>query len=106
MPTATPTTPASETRELALTRETPGGSRRGTVAERVRTYALEATSTPNAAGYSSMPPPATASAMTQARKPRSAKEPAIAPRRPCRKRSRTGPMMGAITTKGAIVTSR
>ena len=47
-----PTSPASEIRALALTRVKPRGSSRGTAAARVTPYALEATSTPSAAGNS------------------------------------------------------
>ena len=49
---AAPTMPASEMRALALTRVRPSGSRRGTAAARVTPYALDATSTPSAAGNS------------------------------------------------------
>ena len=43
---AAPTTPASEIRLLALTRVSPLGCRRGTVAARATPYALDETSTP------------------------------------------------------------
>lgn len=42
--------PASVTREFALTSENFGGSSRGTTALRTTPYALDATSTPSAAG--------------------------------------------------------
>ncbi len=42
--------PARVTREFAFTREIRGGSSRGTTALRTTPYALEATSTPSAAG--------------------------------------------------------
>ena len=48
--------PASVTRELALTSEIRGGSSRGTTALLTTPYALDDTSTPSAAGYSSRPP--------------------------------------------------
>lgn len=44
--------PASVTREFAFTSENFGGSSRGTTALRTTPYALDATSTPSAAGYS------------------------------------------------------
>ena len=51
-PAAAPPTPASEMRELALTRVKPVGSSRGTAAARVTPYAREATRQPRAAGKS------------------------------------------------------
>src|SRR5918996_3779172 len=45
-------------------------------------------------------------AITQARNARSAVDVPIAHRRPWRKRSRNGPMIGAMTANGAMVTSR
>ena len=58
MGAATPvaSSPPSVTRELAFTRENAGGSSRGTTALLTTPYAFEATSTPSAAGYSSMLP--------------------------------------------------
>lgn len=44
--------PANVTREFALTSENFGGSSRGTTALRTTPYDFDATSTPNAAGYS------------------------------------------------------
>ena len=43
-------------REFAFTREKAGGSSRGTTALLTTPYALDATRTPSAAGYSSRPP--------------------------------------------------
>ena len=63
-----PTTPASETRALALTSVRSGGSRRGTAAARVTPYALEATRQPSAAGNSQSDSVTTAVASTQQRK--------------------------------------
>lgn len=94
------------TRELALTREKPGGSSRGTTALLTTPYALEETSTPSAAGYISMLPVATAPDRTSARTARAAMAPAIAARRPCGSRSRRGPITGARTVKGAMVMAR
>ena len=47
---AAPAMPASEIREFALTSPRSGGTTRGTAAARVTPYALDATSTPSAAG--------------------------------------------------------
>ena len=104
-PIAAPPTFAIEIRELALTRVKPSGSRRGTAEAWVTVKALEATRQPSAAGKSSSELSST-SASTQHRKPRSARVTPIAHRRPCRKRSRNGPMNGATIANGAMVSSR
>ncbi len=105
---ATPvaSSPASVTRELALTSEICGGSSRGTTALRTTPYALEATSTPSATGYSWSPPVATASAIVSASSARASIAPAIAARRPCGTRSSSGPTTGASSANGAMVTAR
>lgn len=98
--------PARVTRELAFTSEIRGGSSLGTTAERTTPYALEDTSTPSAAGYSSRPPVATAVAIVSASSARASIAAAIAARRPCGTRSSSGPITGARIAKGAIVTAR
>lgn len=105
---ATPvaSSPARVTRELAFTRENLGGSRRGTTALRTTPYAFEQTRTPSAAGYSSRPPVATAPDMVIASSARASIAPAIAARRPCGSRSRSGPITGARRVKGAMVMAR
>jgi len=99
-------TPASDWRELALTRLNPAGSRRGTADARVTLYAREATRQPRTAGNSQTDLVATASASTHHSKARVAKVVPMAQRRPCRNRSSNGPISGAITVNGAIVSSR
>ena len=69
-------------------------------------YALEATRHPRAAGKSHGESLATAPASTQQRNARSASVVPIAQRRPCRKRSSSGPMKGASRANGAMVRSR
>ena len=49
---------------------------------------------------------ATASAATRQNRPRTAKVPPIAQRRPCEKRSRNGPISGATTANGSMVRPR
>ena len=101
-----PTTPASEVRALALTRVRLAGARRGTAAARVTPYALDATSTPSAAGNNQVDSVITAVASTQQRKPRSAIVAPMAQRRPWLKRSRNGPIRGATIANGSIVRPR
>jgi hypothetical protein len=103
---AAPTTPASEILLLAFTRLSPLGSRRGTVAARATPYALEETSTPRAVGNIAMDWEATASAISQHRKARSAMVEPIAHLRPWLNRSRNGPSSGATIAKGSIVNPR
>lgn len=98
--------PVSEMRELALTRVWPAGSRGGTAAALVTPYALPATSTPRAAGYSTVEPVLIAPASTQQQNARIAIVEPIAQRRPCRKRSRKGPINGATTANGSMVRPR
>ena len=94
-------------RELAFTRLRPSGSTRGTAAARVTPYALDATRQPSAAGKSvTESPRVTASASTQHRNARSAMVAPMAHRRPWLKRSRNGPIRGATTAKGSIVSPR
>jgi len=80
--TAAPTIPASESRALALTRVRSRGTSRGTAAARATPYALDATSTPSAAGKSQIDSSATAPASTQHRNARSAIVAPTAQRRP------------------------
>ncbi len=98
--------PASEIRALALTRVRERGTRRGTAAARVTPYALDAMSTPSAAGKSQVESVITAVASTQHRKPRIAMVAPMAQRRPWLKRSRNGPISGATTANGSIVRPR
>ena len=105
---ATPvaSSPASVTRELALTSEKPGGSSRGTTALRTTPYALEATSTPErrriqleaAGGDRARHRPGEHRAGQH--------RAAIAARRPCGSRSSSGPITGASSVKGAMVIGR
>jgi hypothetical protein len=102
----TPTMPDIETRPLALTRVKVSGRSRGTAAARVTPYALDATSTPSAAGNSHTDSVTTAPASTQQRKALIAMVPPIAHRRPCAKRSRNGPISGATIANGSMVRPR
>ena len=61
---------------------------------------------PRAAGKSHAESVATAPASTQQRKARRARVVPMAQRRPCRKRSSSGPMKGASSANGAIVSTR
>jgi hypothetical protein len=72
----------------------------------VTPYALEATSTPSAAGNSATESVTTAVPSTQHRKPRSAIVEPIAQRRPRRNRSRNGPIRGATIANGSMVSAR
>ena len=101
-----PTIPASEIRLLALTRVSPSGCSRGTVAARATPYALEETRTPRAVGNIASDCVATASAISQHRNARSAMVPPIAHRRPWLNRSRNGPSRGATIANGSIVSPR
>ena len=101
-----PTTPASEVRAFALTSGRLAGARRGTAAARVTPYALDATSTPRAAGNNHVESVITAVARTQQRNPRSAIVAPMAQRRPWLKRSRNGPISGATIANGSIVRPR
>ncbi len=101
-----PTMPASEIRALALTSVRLVGTTRGTAADRVMPYALEATSTPNAAGNIHLDSVTTALARAQTRKARMAMVPPIAQRRPWLNRSRNGPISGATIANGSIVSPR
>ena len=82
------------------------GTSRGTAAARVTPYALDATSTPSAAGNSH------AELRDHRRRQHPAEEGAqrhgapIAQRRPWLKRSRNGPISGATIAKGSIVRAR
>ena len=98
--------PASEMRELALTSPRPGGVSRGTAAARVTPYALDATSTPSAAGNRPIELPVTSVASTQQRNARIAIVLPSAQRRPWLKRSSTGPISGATIANGSIVSPR
>ena len=98
--------PASEIRLFALTRVSPGGWSRGTVAARATPYALEQTSTPSAVGNIASDWVATASAISQHRNARRAIVDPIAQRRPWLNRSRKGPSRGATIAKGSIVIPR
>ena len=72
-------------------------------------YALEQTRQPNAAGYSERSrrrPTAPAMHPAPGSSARASMVAAIAYRRPCRTRSSSGPITGAISANGAIVTSR
>jgi hypothetical protein len=105
-PSVMPIIPTMLIREFARTSDIEGGRRRGAAAARATAYDREATSAPRAAGKSQALSSTSAPASTQARKARTATVVPMAQRRPWRKRSRIGPMSGARTTKGAIVSSR
>ncbi len=98
--------PANDSRALALTSVKPCGTRRGTAAARVTPYAFDATSTPSAAGKSTVDPETTAEASTQQRNARRAMVAPIAHRRPWLNRSRNGPISGATMANGSIVRPR
>ena len=93
-------------RELAVTRVMPGGSRRGTAAARATAYVRLATRQPSAAGKSQALSSTTADASTHERKARVASVVPRAQRLPWRNRSSSGPMSGASSTKGAMVSTR
>ena len=105
--TAAPTMPDSEIRPLALTRVKSRGSSRGTAAARVTPYALDATSTPSAAGKSQRrlgdrrrrraPSTGTPGAPSSRRSPTAGRG---------AKRSRNGPISGATIANGSIVSPR
>ena len=82
------------------------GSRRGTAAARATAYDRLATRQPRAAGNSHGLSSTTAVASTQARNARVASVVPSAQRRPCRNRSSSGPMSGASSTNGAMVSTR
>ena len=82
------------------------GSRRGTAAARATPYALDAISTPSAAGNNQVESVTTAVASTQQRNARIAIVLPIAQRRPWLNRSRNGPISGATIANGSIVRPR
>ena len=82
------------------------GSSRGTAAARATAYDRLATRQPRAAGNSHGLSSTTAVASTQARNARVASVVPSAQRRPCRNRSSSGPMSGASSTNGAMVSTR
>ena len=82
------------------------GSSRGTAAARATAYVRLATRQPSAAGNSHGLSSTTAVASTQARNARVASVVPSAQRRPCRNRSSSGPMSGASSTNGAMVSTR
>ena len=92
-------------RAFAVTRVISAGSSRGMTAARATPYAFCSTSTPNAAG-SSVTGLLIAADMPQQSRPRASRVPASRNLRPCCIRSRAGPMNGASTANGAMVTSR
>ena len=98
--------PASEIRELALTRVRPSGITRGTAEARVTPYALEAIRQIRAARNIQLESFSTAPASDQQPSARSAMVAPIAQRRPRRNRSRNGPISGAISANGSIVMPR
>ena len=89
-----------------MTRVMPSGSSRGTAAARATAYERLATRHPRAAGKSHALSSTTAEASTHARKARVARVVPSAHRRPCRNLSSNGPMRGASSTNGAIVSTR
>ena len=91
---------------VGLDQGEPLGCSRGTVAARATPYALEETSTPRAVGNIASDWVATASAISQHRKARSAIVLPIAHRRPWLNRSRNGPSRGATIANGSIVRPR
>ena len=93
-------------REFAVTSEMSRGSSRGTAAARATAYDRLATRQPRAAGNSHGLSSTTAVASTQARNARVASVVPSAQRRPCRNRSSSGPMSGASSTNGAMVSTR
>ncbi len=97
---------AIESRELTLTSVSSGGSSRGTAEARVTPYALDAIRQVRAAGKSQGESFATAPAITHKPAARTANVTPMAHRRPRRNRSRNGPMSGATTAKGSMVTPR
>ena len=105
--TATPTTPASEIRALALTRVRPSRQQPGYgggAGHAVRLGRDEHARAPPGTARPSRRP--TASASTQHRKARSAMVAPIAQRRPWLNRSRNGPISGATIANGSIVRPR
>jgi hypothetical protein len=92
-------------RALAVTSVISAGSSRGVMDARATPYAFCRTKMPNAAG-SNVTGLSIAADMPQHSRPRASRVPASRYRRPCRMRSRAGPMNGARTANGAIVTSR
>jgi hypothetical protein len=96
--------PNTESRALADVSDMAAGSTRGTTDPRSTLNPLLSTSTPSAAAYSARPSWWTA--ITTASTARPARLPASAQRRPRCSRSSAGPITGATTANGAIVTSR
>ncbi len=95
----------SDERALADTSVISAGSSRGVTALRVTPYAFCRISTPNAAGKS-VSGSCSAADIPQHSRPRASSVPDMMKRRPCWTRSSIGPMNGASTTNGAMVTSR
>jgi len=92
-------------RAFAVTRVISAGSSRGVIDARATPYAFCKTRMPKAAG-NSVSGLVTAADMVKHSRPRASRVPASRYRRPCCMRSRAGPMNGARTANGAIVTSR
>ncbi len=97
-------TAATLSRAFADTRPTPVGRTRGTAAARATPYALDRTRTARARGYS--PREAVAPAITQVSSPRPPVVSARTVRRPCGKRSSSGPATGTSSENGSIVSTR
>ena len=105
-PTVVAMSEASADREFAVTSVISAGSSRGAIALRVTPKAFCSTRTPKAAGSKSAGSLCcTATAMPQHSSPRASSVPARMYRRPCCTLSSIGPMNGASTANGAIVTS-
>ena len=92
-------------RALAVTSVISAGSSRGVTDARITPYDFCSTRMPNAAG-SSVTGLLMAADIPQQSRPRASRVPASRNLRPCCIRSRAGPMNGASTANGAIVTSR
>ncbi len=99
--------PANEARAFAVTSVISSGRTRGVTAARSTPNALDSTSTPNAAGRNvTWSLCGSALAIAQHSSARITNVLAIAYRRTCRARSSAGPISGATSANGAIVTTR
>lgn len=99
--------PANEHRAFAVTSVISSGRTRGVTAARSTPNAFDSTSTPNAAGRNvTWSPCGSALAIAQHSSARITNVLAIAYRRTCRARSSAGPISGATSANGAIVTTR
>ncbi len=98
------TCPSTVSRELVRTRSSAGGRTCGVMDALTTPKVLDNTSMPRASGYSSQE--SKLSARITASTARRVKVSETVSRRPPRRRSRAGPITGAISANGATVTSR